>query len=305
MNAQNFIKLLEQPESLTDTQTEELRDITLEFPYFQAGHALRLKGLKNQDSFRYNTVLKQTAVRTIDRTILFDYITSATFIQNDISSQIKSQEARIKNVQVFDQVDISALLEQDEQDKASKILDPNLFIEKEDSLMTPKSPEETLSLGKPLDFDKNEAHSFMEWLTLSSFKPIDRSNKEKQENPLSDTKESESQIASQQEVTQNDGADLKNDLRRRKQEIIDSFIETNPKIQISQPSKTAPKPVVKEPLFSEDSLMTETLARVYIEQKNYKKAKQAFRILSLKYPEKSGFFADQIRAVEQLEEQKD
>ena len=51
--------------------------------------------------------------------------------------------------------------------------------------------------------------------------------------------------------------------------------------------------------------MTETLARVYVEQKNFKKAKQAYRILSLKYPEKSGFFADQIRAVEQLEEQKD
>jgi len=49
-------------------------------------------------------------------------------------------------------------------------------------------------------------------------------------------------------------------------------------------------------------LMTETLARVYIEQKNYKKAKQAYRILSLKYPEKSSFFADQIRAVVRLEE---
>ena len=54
-----------------------------------------------------------------------------------------------------------------------------------------------------------------------------------------------------------------------------------------------------------EALMTETLARVYVEQKNFKKAKQAYRILSLKYPEKSGFFADQIRAVEQLEENKE
>ena len=38
----------------------------------------------------------------------------------------------------------------------------------------------------------------------------------------------------------------------------------------------------------------------YIEQKNYKKAIQAYKILILKSPEKSGFFADQIRAVEKL-----
>jgi hypothetical protein len=43
--------------------------------------------------------------------------------------------------------------------------------------------------------------------------------------------------------------------------------------------------------------MTETLAKVYLQQKNFKKALQAYHILSLKYPEKSGFFADQIRAI--------
>ena len=47
--------------------------------------------------------------------------------------------------------------------------------------------------------------------------------------------------------------------------------------------------------------MTETLAKVYLEQKKYKKAIQAFKILSLKYPEKSGFFADRIRAVEKIQ----
>ena len=49
-------------------------------------------------------------------------------------------------------------------------------------------------------------------------------------------------------------------------------------------------------------LMTETLARVYLEQGKYKNAIQAYRILSLKYPEKSSFFADQIKAVENLRE---
>jgi hypothetical protein len=40
--------------------------------------------------------------------------------------------------------------------------------------------------------------------------------------------------------------------------------------------------------------MTETLARVYLEQKKISKAIQAYEILILKYPEKSSFFADRI-----------
>jgi hypothetical protein len=48
--------------------------------------------------------------------------------------------------------------------------------------------------------------------------------------------------------------------------------------------------------------MTETLARVYLEQKNYDKALQSYKILSLKYPEKSGFFADQIKRIKILQE---
>jgi hypothetical protein len=44
--------------------------------------------------------------------------------------------------------------------------------------------------------------------------------------------------------------------------------------------------------------MTETLANLYWKQKKYEEAKNAFRVLALKYPEKSGFFADQIKLIE-------
>ena len=48
--------------------------------------------------------------------------------------------------------------------------------------------------------------------------------------------------------------------------------------------------------------MTETLARIYVEQKNYDKAIQSYKILSLKYPEKSSLFADQIQEIKILQE---
>jgi hypothetical protein len=51
--------------------------------------------------------------------------------------------------------------------------------------------------------------------------------------------------------------------------------------------------------------MTETLAKVFIKQKKYDKALQAYQILRLKYPEKNSFFADQIKTIKRLEKKKD
>ena len=68
-------------------------------------------------------------------------------------------------------------------------------------------------------------------------------------------------------------------------------METNPSSESIVPSS---KP--------NEHLMTETLAKVYLQQNNYKKAIQAYKILILKNPEKSGFFADQIRAIEKLQQ---
>ena len=45
------------------------------------------------------------------------------------------------------------------------------------------------------------------------------------------------------------------------------------------------------------NFVTETLAKVYLEQEHYSKAKLAYEKLSLKYPEKSSFFAGQLKLI--------
>jgi hypothetical protein len=91
-------------------------------------------------------------------------------------------------------------------------------------------------------------------------------------------------------------------LQVNKEDLIDQFIQNNPKIVALEKGKTYTAPVSKNK--QDAALMTETLAKVYLEQKKYESAMQAYRILSLKYPEKSGFFADQIKRIQNLQKNK-
>ncbi|HKL89544.1 MAG TPA: hypothetical protein VJ880_00030, partial [Allomuricauda sp.] len=89
MNVSDFIHILQNSNTiLSPKQTRELEDIIEEYPYFQAARALHLKGLKNLDSYKYNNALKVTAAHTADRDVLFDYITSKEFVQNNIADAI-------------------------------------------------------------------------------------------------------------------------------------------------------------------------------------------------------------------------
>lgn len=85
--------------------------------------------------------------------------------------------------------------------------------------------------------------------------------------------------------------------------IIDAFLQ-----------KTTAAPLPVEPIQStytldneetddtldDDAYFTETLAKIYIRQKKYEKALEIIKRISLKYPKKNSYFADQIRFLEKL-----
>lgn len=82
-----------------------------------------------------------------------------------------------------------------------------------------------------------------------------------------------------------------------KEKIIDEFIEKNPRI--SQ-LKDEVNFVVKEKKDDISHLMTETLAKLYVEQKLYSKAIKAYEILSEKHPQKADYFNEKIEEVKEI-----
>ena len=265
MNTSDLTYLLNKPEATNEKQTIALENIVLQFPYFQAVRALHLKGLFNQESFRYNYELKKTAAYTTDRTILFEFITSDNFtaIQQEKIDEIQKS---LLNIEVHHMEEVIVL---------PQIETITIEEEKVELEVIEKTSEEKLDIGKPLPFTPSERHSFQEWLQLTKFSPIEREIEEKN--------------------TQNDPE------KQKKLDIIDKFIEANPKIA---PVKETTKPPANISKSTEEPthLMTETLAKVYLEQKKYTKAIQAYEILILKYPEKSSFFADRINEIKNLQQ---
>ena len=53
-------------------------------------------------------------------------------------------------------------------------------------------------------------------------------------------------------------------------------------------------------LVSDEDCFTETLAKIYVKQQRYDKALEIIKKLSLNYPKKNAYFADQIRFLEKL-----
>jgi hypothetical protein len=252
MVVSKFINILEQEQEIQQLETIELKAIVEEYPYFQTSRTLYLKGLKNQDSFKYNNELKVTAANTTDRTVLFNFITSKNF--------------NIKKEDIHKQIS-----EKISEQKITKLPSKIVKILTKKTTKKAENTEDILEIGKPFSFTSTENHSFNQWLQLSSKEPIIR-------------KEEESKNTIENE------------------DLINKFIENNPKIGPISKEKTITVPVAKNQ--QDSSLMTETLAKVYLEQKKYGNAIQAYRILSLKYPEKSGFFADQIKRIQILQKNK-
>ncbi len=320
MNAQQYIQWLNNPYQLTTDNTTALKNIIDEYPYLQSARALYLKALNQQRSFLYNSELKKTAAYTTDRDVLFDYIVSEDFVTYqplhiedlnvvdadyiefkkpeptldetiekrvlDTLVYIENQDKETELIQKIDQISKSKI-EANKLEKETALIEEQQISAEEVPSEEIHQLQENLEVGKPLDFSQNDKFSFTEWLKLTSAQPIERDSTEiPNENTAPIVKDIVEETIP---------------VKQKNMDLIDRFIETNPKIT---PSKSAVVPTINLDRLNEEEpfYMTETLARIYLEQKKYQKAIQAYEILILKYPEKSSLFANRIFDIKKLQE---
>ena len=133
------------------------------------------------------------------------------------------------------------------------------------------SQQEDLNISKATIKDKlikeekkTELHSFLEWIYIVKTKKIVRSKKQNSD------------------------------------EIINIFLEKKPKIKNNKQKFFNASENAKKSIVENNDIITETLAKVYAKQQHFEKAILAYQKLSLKYLQKSSYFADQIKVIKKI-----
>ena len=293
MTATDLSLILKQPNHITLSQVYELENIIHEYPYFQVVKAIYLKILYAQESYRYNKELKITAAHIGNRTLLFDFITSTGFKDKKnvlkkeempkayVDEAIPSEFTTYVSGDVFEKKEFYPVTHTVEQSQTSK----------EDISSSEQQQKEALHMGKPIDFQPNDKQSFATWLEVTRYKPIDRRTTKTATTidlPFVDKNIFE-----------------EGDVRAKKFDLIDKFLEANPKIEVNKDyDDTSSNIEIVEKKDIGRQFMTETLAKVYLEQGKYTEAIQAYQILMLKNPAKSAYFAEQISIIRKLQQNK-
>ncbi len=306
MNKQLLYYYLNNPKELNESTLSEIQELVYEYPFFQTARLLLLKNLHMLDHVRFEPELKRSVLYVPDRTRLFELIHNLYPVDDTDSEQVINREekpekdqakAKEKETEKASSIDITGKVESvgdyfgiegvsetvqggavDFTFQSNKDSNREEQAIPEDQMFDYEKPgglEYSLNIYEhSLDIDQNR--SFSDWLSAVGNQTAGGEGDEKTQ-----TAEKKNRTAS----------------------MIDDFLSNRQvgdkkKRPVVEPSGT--KEVKEQISFDSDELMTETLAVIYIKQGHYDKAINIFEKLSLKYPEKSGYFAHQIKKAKKL-----
>ncbi len=310
MQAKEFINYIKNPNSLEKGSVKELQKLVNDFPYFQSAHLLLSLASKKWDASVYQKSLKKTAIVVTNRSHLFNLIQ-----QFDLSNSVieDSDHQKLALEEVLEPLDSTKELN---ILKATELLIENSdseISETEFQQKTKPNAEEVLEseiakqvvsaivekqmnnlYDTQLLFKQNkEPENFTDWLRL-----IQKSNKQlSAENILDTNTENNTNIKTRLEKGKIINQESALNKKLKNLALIDKIIENSPgQIKIKDDQKFySPEHNAKESLLENEHLVSETLAKIYALQGSVNKAVRAYEILSLKFPQKSAYFASLIQ----------
>lgn len=297
----DLINYIENPAMLREESIIDLTLLAEQYPYFQALQLLRVKNLHNIAPDAIKPILNYTAAYVTDRKILY-------YLLHPIQEKSDTEKAKPHEKQIKDTI---------RENIADTLINQKEYVEKHsgEEIEFSTSFDLRKEYGQGIELDEfvirinnteKEAFELIpeKAITEKSDKSLTAVTKP-EEKPVSENKRPQEDIL----MLINKGV-LSDDLNTilgeqseekvKKNSLIDNFLKSNPKIVPVKTGETGIHDISEESVKENEHLITDTLANIYLKQGHYAKAIFAYEKLSLKYPEKSIYFAARIEEIKKL-----
>ncbi len=317
----DIFRLVDAPASIRPDDITALEEVVSTFPYYGTAHLLLAAATNLHDHHAYQRVLKRTAIHVPNRSRLFNLVeflkiqpvseqapssetganTAPLSKPESIAETSVAESTTIERSENTSKIEPPATAEQAtlEIDKSKSVTDVTEQIEVElgRSLLNAIVEKEVLKTPELHQPPLSRPESFGDWLAF-----MKKNNGQTYREIEEKVNEVKARKASQPVSTNSPAQPIIVEKRKKNLEIMDKIIANNPgPIRVKEEKFFTPETKAKESLLENEHLVTETLARIYALQGTTSKAIRAYEILSLKYPQKSAYFASLILKLRQNE----
>ena len=307
MNRNDFLGIIQDNRAVDRQMIVEIRELLDLFPYFQSAHLLLMKGLFNTSDIKFESQLRQSALHTADREVLYwllkrepqsiieeKEITQSSNSEKDTTedSQQTVIESGKNSQEIINEIEKDAVVNDYTRNNDFSLdgLPRSLLVTEE------SDADESVNIVFLLNDEEEKDEERIIYMDPSITVPDDGDLLEL------DLTNEDTSVADKSFIDSDAVIPVEKPTRKQEQaELIDKFIVTNPRIEPVKEKSDHPVEDKSKPFTEEKGVfITETLAKIYINQGYYSKAIDIYEKLSLKFPEKSSYFAAQIEKVKEL-----
>jgi len=334
MRKEDLHNALMHPENLSDDQLMELRETVKRFPFFGAAQIALTRAYKARGDVQFTDQLSQAAIYTGHRSSLYHRLKGTQINKTAATEEIvTSSEHSLASIILEEETTPTVSVVQ--QPSSTDTIEPLVKIEapeEHESLSTEVSPERielklsemdalnaqilVSAVSNTIEMEVQSERSQEEQETAQSadLEPEDESSyaamiyRRAQRKHLLPT---ESDLSDKETTVDADLPAFRStplshgvqrirstDAKQHQRDLIDRFIHTEPQIARGKAGDYPTGNMAKDSLEEDFSMVTETMAVLFAKQGKLDKARKAFRKLMEQHPEKSIYFAAQLKNLE-------
>jgi len=276
MTAVQLQQWIQHPETLNQDSLYELRTLVARYPYFQSVRLLYLKNLYLLHDVSFGAELRKAVLYVVDKRSLFYLIEGENYKLNRNEQSV-------------------SILEKDEPG-----IDRTLFLIDAFLSKMPDVQSQTSELDYTMDYTAYLLHDDKaDDVVENKMRPL--RGQDLIDGFLNKMNADEKKLPTEQMNVDKPPMDkdvlLADVSEESTSPLISMPISVNDDQAEDEEEEKGEDCVVER---EDDSYFTETLAKIYIKQHRYEKALEIIKKLSLNYPKKNAYFADQIRFLEKL-----